>query len=131
MVETQNLWPHFKAHTIPSPKKIMMEQAEFLKEKTNGRLYAQIVDDNKKYYDEHTHNTNSIKLLFQIIAPALGNYRYTLFTANHGITPYPVSVNYGFEEFNADNIEELVKVLSKIFNSEDTIKKISTLLSYE
>lgn len=133
MVETQNLWPDFKTEAIPSPKKIMMEQALFLKEKTNGRVYAQVVDDNTKLFDERPNPHTEIKFLFQIITPALGNYRYTLFRVNHGIDPYPVFISYGNgrEEFRADSIEQLTKILGEIFNSEDTIKKISTLLSYE
>ena len=128
MVEIQNLWPDFKAETMPSPKKMMMEQAAFLKEKTNGRVYAKVVSDGTIYQNE---NDSSIKLLFQIVVPALANYRYTLFRATHGVDFYPVLVTYGEQEFNADSLEKFTEVLSNIFNSEDTIKKISTLLSYE
>lgn len=130
MVETQNLWPDFKAETIPSPKKIMMEQALFLKEKTNGRVYAQVVTEDVKYHNDGINA--AIKLQFQIIVPALGNYRYTLFRIIHDVDPYPVTISYdNSRDYHAHTLEEFKEILSKIFNSEDTIKKISTLLSYE
>jgi len=131
MVEIQNLWPDFNSETMPSPKKMMIEQAAFLKEKTNGRVYAKVVNDSVKYYDEDDGDDVDIKLLFQVVVPALGNYRYTLFRAVHGVRPYPVIITYGEKKFDIQNMEELTKTLSNIFNSEDTIKKISTLLSYE
>jgi len=125
MVTTQNLWPNFSSITSSTPQKLMQEQAAYLKDKTQGKIYARVEKDNVNGLND------KIGLSFKIVAPGLGNYRYTLFYVQHDINIYPLQLMHGNSDLTVNNSDELVEAMSKIFNSEDTIKKISTLLSYE
>lgn len=131
-METQNLWPDFPTEEIKGPKAILKEQAIYLSAKTNKILSADVVTT--QYKDSMIHS-------FYVVAPALGNYRYKLFSLEHGALYYPshltwsrVGVEPGElgEDFiprEINNEEELVKYLQAVFYDSSTKKIISSLLS--
>ncbi|QDK77821.1 hypothetical protein EXU85_04125 [Spirosoma sp. KCTC 42546] len=135
-METQNLWPEFTIDKTKSPKAILKEQAGYLMKKTNNVLSAEVetVQAGNEQIIQH----------FYIVAPAINNYRYMLFSVRHKIIGYyPVTVVSGIEIFNeedgdsftlgipmeAKNEEEFIKSLSTVFNDPDNTRIISSLLS--
>ncbi len=99
----------------------MEEQAVLLKERTSGKLFARVVQDN---------NVGFISFNFQIVAPTVGNYIYSLFQVLTNIDAYPLTMIYKDEKSEVNDEDELKLKMKEIFNHPDTIKKISTLLSY-
>jgi len=69
-------------------------------------------------------------LSFQIIVPNLGNYRYLLFFVVHDISLYPLDFNYQETTVRLDTPEQLTQKMKEVFNSSETINKISGLISY-
>lgn len=127
-METQNLWPDFVIETIKSPKAILKEQAGYLIAKTNNVLSADV---------ETSHYKNDISHEFYVVAPALNNYRYRLFSVSHGIVNYyPLTVDWhnrmpweGESQFKAENQQGFLDILGIIFNAPDPVKIISSLMS--
>lgn len=125
-METQNLWPDFDTEEIKGPKAILIEQAKYLAEKTNGLLSADVVTNRFKGKFTHT---------LCIIAPLLDNYRYGLFSVEHEALYYPATVSWDVPSEDrrlgkiVNDSEELIERLRVIFNSPDTVKIISSLLS--
>lgn len=76
---------------------------------------------------------------FYIVAPALGNYRYKLFTIQHDVNLYPVKFttdedikNEIYPDKNtisAGSEKEFLEILKKIFQSKRTKQIIGSLLS--
>ena len=113
----EDFWPSDLAEDIPnSPKDIMQIQAAKLGEKTKNVVVAEI-DTRVASNGEFIHK-------FIIRAPALGNYKYELFTIYHTIALYPVhdetmwpyENEYLFKEFlkdklTADETVQIVKAL--------------------
>ncbi|MFD2571129.1 hypothetical protein ACFSUS_10820 [Spirosoma soli] len=122
-METQNLWPDFAIETTKSPKAILKEQAGYLMAKTNNLLSADV--------QTGQNNQDSIVHDFYIVAPALNNYRFRVLTIVHEAIYYPLTVfwdKYNVD-FTAENQEEFIELLRKIFKDPSTIQVISSLLS--
>jgi len=62
--------------------------------------------------------------------PNLGNYRYLLFFVVHDISLYPLDFNYQETTVRLDTPEQLTQKMKEVFNSSETINKISGLISY-
>lgn len=81
----QDFWPANINKNVPeSPIFIMREQARLLGEKTGNLVKA---DVGKGAIDQQ-----SFVYHFYIIAPTLNNYHYRLFTIEHGIEMYPLTL---------------------------------------
>jgi hypothetical protein len=135
-METQNLWPaEFAVEKVRSPKTILKEQAGYLMEMTRNVLSADVHTSN--YKDTRIHS-------FVVVAPALNNYRYTLFSVSHGGLFYPSTIKFSEDvDFNdpgkeslyngydciVDSEDELVTEMKKIFNTSHTVRIISSLIS--
>lgn len=125
-METQNLWPDFAVETTKSPKAILKEQAGYLMAKTSNVLSADV--ETQLYKGEIIHN-------FYVVAPAMNNYRYEIFSIKHRpVGYYPLTMNWG-EELpwesipEARNEEEFIDLLRVTFNKPETTRVISSLLS--
>lgn len=80
-----NLWPNNISETNDvSPVSLLREQANLLGEKTKNLVVA---DVSRGSFD----NQNFV-YHFYIVAPTLNNYRYRLFTVEHGIEMYPLTI---------------------------------------
>lgn len=85
-----DLWPE-DIGPIPdlkSPVTILREQASLLGKKTNNLVEAEVVQLESVISEE-----KEFSYAFLIVAPALDNYRYKLFTISYGINLYPVTIN--------------------------------------
>jgi hypothetical protein len=117
-----NLWPDIPSTDIVTPKSILVRQANFLGEKTKNVVLGEVtsagLSDNK-----------TIQHLFWVVAPALSNYKYILFTLRHGIELYPLVLTYKDNNLKIENEEDLLNHLKDIFNDESTIKMINALVA--
>ena len=119
---TQNLWPEFPFdNLIRSPKFILEEQANFLAKNTKNLLTANV--------KTHTGYDGRLEHIFEIIAPALDNYKYSLFTINQkDIFLYPCRLE-GESAYSINTEEDLISKLKEIFSSAETQKIINSLMS--
>ena len=132
----RDLWPEDIGPISESngPVFILREQASLLGKKTNNLVEAEVMQLELSIWEKREFN-----YAFLIVAPALGNYQYELFTISHDIDSYPVTIYVG-EDMQAEVTEpreklvaksesEFVEILKKIFSTKRTKKVIGTLLS--
>ena len=136
-----DLWPK-TIGTVKkkSPVAILREQASLLGQKTQNLLQAQVkggpaVDRGTSFF-----------YYFDIVAPALDNYKYELFTIEHDIMFYPLIIFVEndiyleieklnkFEQTTDDTFEiksekEFLEILKVILGSEKTRRIVIALLS--
>lgn len=128
-MENQNLWPEFAIEPTKSPKSLLKEQAGYLMQKTNNVLSAEV---------ETSQSQGKIIHHFYVVAPAMDNYRYKIFSVSHGVIYYPLAIEW--EDYKspwegimsghqAKDQEEFLVILSQIFNDPNTVRIISSLLS--
>jgi hypothetical protein len=99
-----------------------------LAEKTRNLLEGEISTSTRS--DRIAHN-------FNIVVPALDDYRYELFRVSHAATLYPVSVEAGplegdtnlFSPKSLASEEAFVNWLKAVFSSPQTKRVVSALLS--
>ena len=115
-----NLWPKFNPIEIPNPKNAMKEQAKYLFDNTKRKIQGSVAT---RTSGENIYHT------FVIIAPKLGNYRFTLFTISHSVNPFPLDFHHNKERVTINSIDELNKKMEEVFNLPDTIQKITTMMS--
>jgi hypothetical protein len=82
--ELDDLWPDLNSATIITPASILKTQAAALSQKTNGLLQGEV---------ETSFRGKSIIHEFDLVVPALENYRYSLLRIHHEPTLYPVYVD--------------------------------------
>ncbi|PWK28570.1 hypothetical protein LV89_00774 [Arcicella aurantiaca] len=121
-IKTENLWPDFSVEeTVISPKTILEEQIQFLGKGTKNVLTANIRTE--------TFENGEIKNIFQLVAPKLDGYKYTLFTLTQkDIRPFPCKFD-GEKTFSIKNKETLIERLRVVFNSDETKEIIKILIS--
>ncbi len=132
-----DLWPNeFERIEVKAPVTILREQASALGDKTKNIVSAR-VDKSRSALGEEPFVYS-----FVIEAPAL-NYEYELFSIGHDIEMYPVKIFLGSDlkdEFlheidkfhsyvQADNEEEFIIYLKRIFSSEKSVRVIGSILA--
>lgn len=120
-----NLWPDFKAEETTTPLTILKQQAAFLGEKTKGLVRGEILtnpagDTSDKFMHE-----------FRLVAPALGQYRYHLFTVRHDVRLYPVVVFSSAIDLkgSAASEAEFLELLARFFGNEQVQRIIQAMIS--
>lgn len=141
----EDLWPEeLEAAKIRTPASILKEQASLLGQKTKN-LVEGLVTGNEK--------GENLSYSFFLVAPALNNYRYLLFTMSHDIRMYPLFISVEEEilaEVNPEQYEkwgtlvsmyasshteevkneaEFLALLKKIFSATKTKQLIAAMLS--
>ena len=83
MSEVKNLWGNINvpSASVPGYVNLMQEQADLLESQTQGLLLGELFQSNK-------YGVSSYR--FDIVAPKLNDYRYTLFLVVAGFYSYPV-----------------------------------------
>jgi len=130
-----NLWPDdITTINVKVPVAILREQASLLGKKTQN-----IVESQVQRLDKGLEDVGMFVYGFYIVAPALGNYRYKLFTVCHDVSSYPV--NFDIDEdikneicpdkntISAESEKEFLEILKKIFQSKRTKQIIGSLIS--
>ncbi|MCB0060676.1 MAG: hypothetical protein KDE19_01120 [Caldilineaceae bacterium] len=81
----QDLWPNnIGENTINSPVSIMREQAQLLGQKTKNLVEAEV--------SIGSPTSNKFVYYFYIVAPTLHDYHFRLFTVEHDIDIYPLTI---------------------------------------
>jgi hypothetical protein len=92
----KNLWGELpEMDDTVTPLMIMRDQANVLRDATKGVLVANI-ETTPLAMGRMRHD-------FYLVAPLLNNYRHLLFSVEHGIEAYPVSVTVTFAHVNPKN----------------------------
>lgn len=127
-----DLWPDDIGFTqVKAPVTILMEQASLLGVKTQNLVTASI--DRDRYPIPRDKN-REFSYTFSLVAPALQHYRYNLFELFHGIGLYPLflkvdeAVGGSDALLAADNEEQFLDILGRIFNASKTRQIIQSML---
>jgi hypothetical protein len=142
-----DLWPEaFLDEDHPkAPVAVLKEQASFLGEKTRNLVVAEVKPLLRREFTMErlpstpdTEPHEEFRYAFYIVAPALQNYTYRLFTIANGIGLYPVNVYWtkadteveiAYNHQVADNQAEFEGILERIFNSQRTLQLIAAILT--
>lgn len=143
----EDLWPEkLESAKIRPPVAILKEQASLLGKKTKNVVEGRVASISDIGSDNIEH-------AFFLAAPALGDYRYRLFTMSHDIRMYPVNIALELEILaevdpkkyskypmkslpssyrsyvEAGNEAEFLALLKKIFAATKTTQIISAMLA--
>lgn len=126
---SEDLWGDISVEKeIKLPVTILKEQASILGEKTNKILEGRVRSLN-------INSKESVGYLLEIVAPALGSYRYRILTVIHSaILIYPLYITYervdeGTFEVSCGDEEDFIKNLHEILSSDFTRRVIISLIS--
>src|SRR5947209_4562878 len=106
-------WPEFspRAH-LSTPVLRLKEQAEILKQKTEGLVTASVVADGEE--------DGSFKVIFLLGSPRLEHYQFRLLELRYPPNNYPVQIRAGDQLLEAKNESELGRQLNKALSSKRT-----------
>ena len=140
-ISPRNLWPEDIAVTdrVP-PVSILKEQAALLGQRTKNLVEGRVRSGSSVYVG------SDFNYSFELVAPALDNYRYELLRISHGVEFYPLrlfsdpreSLSMVKQLFDPDaqstgqtieNEGQFLKALEIIFSSEQTRKVIGSLIA--
>ncbi len=137
-----DLWPEtIGTVRVKSPVAILREQASLLGQKTQNLVQAQVKGG--------PADPRTFLYFFQIVVPALDYYKYELFTINHDIAFYPLTIfleedicieleksstlspwqKTAEDAFKIETEDEFLEALKIIFGSEKTKRIVTALLS--
>ena len=131
---SKNLWGNLaELQTVRTPRTILLEQAQYLSEETQGKLIGSVVEIN---HDLSRALVNPLAekmfyIEFRIKVPALNNYTYTLFSVEHGINLYPanICVEVHPEPIVCNNEEAFEEKLQHFFQSKYVRDILGKLIS--
>ena len=144
---SEDLWGDIpEAKDVITPLEILREQAKLLAQKTRGKLTANINRFNKSLSNNETDailsamanstkpNTKLLSLdfhySFELIAPALNNYAYSILEIAHDIELYPVFVfDWSSKKtYQCNDAATYHHCLATILQAEKTRNVIASLL---
>jgi hypothetical protein len=127
-----DLWPSDIAPSTPNvkpPVTLLREQAALLGAKTKNIVEAQVVPADTQYHHGFGYE-------FQLVGPALNNYRFPLFRIEYSIEMYPLwmyvaggilGLDEGTAQFNVPSEADLLEALAKVFAAEKTRQVIQAI----
>jgi len=98
---------------IKTPSSMLYEQAEALKEVTNGRLLGRI---------KKTHSQNMFTYELLVVVPSLSNYSQKILKVTHDLMIYPAMLSHeqSGQEYTANNDAQFLAHLRTILSSDET-----------
>jgi hypothetical protein len=115
--EIPNLWPAEVSVKVLSPVAILRAQVPRLAQLTKGILLAEITSEDSRDHVRHS---------FDVIAPALENYRHRLLFVQHAKQlVYPVQV----DSHEAASQDEFMKLVADILNSPEVRSVLHSLIA--
>ncbi|MET3698386.1 hypothetical protein SAMN05877753_10926 [Bacillus oleivorans] len=118
------------------PQGILKEQGDLFEKKTDGKL---LLKTSTRSLTIKADERYGLATNFEIVAPYLDGYSYTLFTMySMPETDYPVAITLNSTkvddvfidfDFECNNEAEFLNVLGTILGSEDTTKVVKNLYS--
>ena len=146
-ISARNLWPDDIAvvEEVP-PIAILKEQGLLLGQRTKNLVEGRVRGGPLNYgrtkfwqKGDPDYARNEFSYTFEVVAPALDNYRYELFGISHGVDFYPLGIDWDSPdntlisnlsgEAGIENEERFLKALEIIFSSEKTRKVIGSLIA--
>lgn len=129
MSDIKNLWPKDLGKSeITMPKEVLLEQARFLSKQTKNVVIGEIKTDQGVL-----HGTDQKVMVhrFQIKAPSMGNYEFSLLRVMHNFAVYPIAIWNGLteEKVTADSEDEFMQYLSQIFSSSEVRNAIGSMVA--
>jgi hypothetical protein len=119
--EERDLWPKdIGAGNLVTPVAILREQAALLGQKTQQLVTAEVTTQTRQEKFAHS---------FHLVAPALDNYKYEIFSVHHGITFYPMQVVYQGTAHQVGSQDAFLNFLRTIFTSTATKNIIQSLIA--
>ena len=124
-----SLWPSFgEIPIIKTPKIILKEQAVHLEKVTYGYINTEIITS------AHPTLLNKISHILKITAPKVEGYSTIVVQMDHDmIKIYPITVTSRIKAmpiaYNASNEEELLLLLTKVFEEKETFDTLQSLLT--
>lgn len=128
----QDLWPKDIAPAAPPikpPVTLLREQAALLGTKTKNIVEAEVIPLNPL--------NKTFGFGFQLVGPALNNYRFPLFNVEYPIEMYPVRMDVSGEVWGKDpesttpielhSEQEFLAALAKVFSAEKTRRVIQAI----
>jgi hypothetical protein len=118
MAARDDLWGAFTPEALRAPVTILREQARLLGDKTQHLIEAEV--NTSAGGGEFRHH-------FDVIVPALDDYRYRLFAVWHGLEIYPVYAGDSKQKLSTE--AEFIEWLGRTLSSAETRRVISSLLA--
>ncbi|MEA5140139.1 hypothetical protein [Arcicella rigui] len=128
MKTIEDLWPEDLVRMdIPSPKEILIEQANYLTERTKNLLVGEVKTSAVMIKNE---GENYINHEFIIKAPFMGNYQFVLLKVAHKLSIYPLTIT---DELNEESFViydegEFKRTLAQILRSKLVKDAINSLV---
>jgi hypothetical protein len=129
-----DLWPSdIVQNDVKPPVAILKEQASLLGNKTKNLVTAEVHLDDP---DDYGYSIVNFNYRFLIIAPALNNYQFKLFSVAYDVDLYPVQFQLDQsvaaeldvdEQISVGNEEEFQNLLKRIFGTQRTRRVISAI----
>ena len=123
-MEARNLWGDLEVETpVGTPVDILREQGSQLADLTNDVLSARIRTTRTR--------DGALETRFDVIAPLLDNYFYTLLSVRHGVCGYPLVLS---DYVNEDEVEctdedQFIDELGRVLSSDGVKKVVQFLVS--
>lgn len=135
----KDLWPEIVASTDDSPKSILMQQADYIGKKTEGRIQGYVETTDGKYYETKKDMNNLIKRSendlchkLYIRVPDMNNVRFLIASVLQNpfqIFPCHIYDEVNEKEFNnISNNDKVIEILKSILQSEKMVTLLSSLL---
>lgn len=118
---TDSLWPSdIATQNFVTPVSILKEQAAALGEMTRQLVIAEVRSSSSGATFNHR---------FTLSAPALGNYVIDLFQIQHGISFYPMRLDWKNSGYSLNSESELKNLLKQIFADSTTKNVVQSMLA--
>jgi hypothetical protein len=126
MAAQPDFWGELAPDDIRTPVAIMREQAALLGAKTGNLIEARVATEAGTWSNRHG---GDFKHRFLLVAPALGDYTYELFSVSHDVSIYPILSDDAPGGARLNNEEEFVRWLREKLSSSETRRIVSNLLA--
>ncbi len=121
----KNLWADLsEVELIRAPKRVLIEQAQYLTQATKGTLVG-------KVDDQSANASSGFRYDLDVRVPALNNYSVTILRIFHDVDLYPVSLIASRPSKNVScaNEAEFEKAIESVLSSSEVKALLSRLLS--
>jgi hypothetical protein len=150
----EDFWPEINPGSVRTPVAVLREQAGLLGRKTRNLVVGDVrggpveegynslwilpIGGSRREENREESEKKGFRYRLDLVAPALGDYRFTALTIAHGIELYPVSVRNHLvpeaihpsrNEVRADSEDELKEALREILSSAEMKRVIETLIA--
>lgn len=120
----ESLWGNLESlPIIETPGTILKKQASILTDITKSVLRGYVKIDSGE--------GGEMYIQLYILAPSLGEYRYSILSVSHKVNMYPATVtdNVKGKQYKCDDQDTLLNVLKMILSSKELRNIIASLIS--